>query len=92
MGEFMEYFREKYSKNHNNETREIMNKQRVKNEILMQCEKYLVEAGDEYVFEVLPKELPYAVAVITEEPLKSRFIINQISESLFVAKLQEVEL
>ena len=56
------------------------------------CKRYLKEAGDELTFEVLPSSLPYIVEVIVEEPISSQYIINQISDSLFVARLQELEI
>lgn len=92
MGELYNYFKEKYSKKNNNEIKDMMNKQRVKNEIIKQCSEYLKEVGDEFTFEVIPSELQYVVEVITEEPLKSQFNITQISNSLFIASLKELEL
>lgn len=92
MGEFAECFKERYSRSKVNNQKDLMEKQKVKNAILKSCEQYLQEADEEYTFEVLPKYLPYVVEVVMEEPLKSRYIINQISDTLFVAKLQEVEL
>ena len=92
MGELSEYIRERFAKSSNDETKDLMNKQRVKNSILQVCEKHLQDEDDVLTFEVLPKDLPYVVSVIMEEPLKSRYIINQISNNLFAAKLSILEL
>jgi len=69
-----------------------MNKQRVKNAITKLCEEHIKESEDELTFEVLPNELTYAVEVIMEEPLHSNYIINQVTESLFIARLREVDI
>lgn len=92
MGEISEYLKERMSKSDNSTTKDLMNKQKVKNSILQICEEYLQEDGDTLTFEVLPKDLPYVSVVILEEPLKSRYIINQISNNLFVAQLSVLEL
>lgn len=92
MGEITEYLKEKYSKSHNNETQDLINKQRVKNKIIAECDKYLIDTDDELTFEVRGKDLQYAVIVIVEEPLVSKYIITQLSETLFSARLRELEL
>lgn len=92
MGELLDCFKERFTKDNRSETKDMMNKQRVKNAITDLCAGYLSEAGDEFIFEVSPKDLPYAVVVINEEPLKSKYVIMQISDSLFSAKLQEIDL
>ena len=43
-------------------------------------------------FEVNPEDLVYATEVVLEEPLCSKYTIVQISDTLFSAKIQEVEL
>lgn len=91
MGEITEYLREKYSKSRNNEAKELMDKQRVKTAILSACDEHLVDAGDIFEFEVSGKDLQYAVSVIVEEPIKSKYTINQISETLFTARLNEID-
>ncbi len=92
MGELMEYFKNKYYKKNVSSSEDNMNKTNVKNTISELCEEYLKDVGDVFTFEVLPKDLPYVVAVIDEEPLKSKYIINQISKTLFEAMLKEVEI
>ena len=92
MGELAEYLKERFTKNHSLDTKNIMARQRVKNAIIQSCEQHLLDSEDEFTFEVLPRELSYAVEVIAEEPLKSNYIISQISETLFVVKLREIEL
>ena len=91
MGELLEILKEKYSKSTNETTKELMNKQRVKNSILSVCD-ILDDSDDTLTFEVSKQDLPYAVSVVVEEPLKSKYNINQISETLFVAQLKEIDL
>ena len=92
MGEISEYFKNKYFKNNNTEAKEYMHKQKVKNSILSLCDSYLVEAEDVLEFEATGKDLTYAVIVINEEPLRSKFVISQITDTTFYAKLREIEL
>ena len=92
MGEISEYLKEKYLKSRNSETKEHMHKQKVKNYILSMCDEHLEEANEEFIFEVIGKDLTYAVIVINEEPLFSKYEIMQISDTLFSARLREVEL
>ena len=92
MGEISEYLKEKYTKSHNSEVQELMNKQRVKNSILSLCEAHLEDPGDSLTFEVVGKDIQYAVVAIVEEPIVSRFDIAQIDETLFTASLKELEL
>lgn len=93
MGEISEYLKERMSKNNNSDnTKDLMNKQRVKNGILQMCEDHLQDDGDTLTFEVLPRDLPYVSVVILEEPLKSRYVINQITSNLFIAQLSVLEL
>ena len=91
MGELFDYFSEKFKKN-TSATEEQMMRIRVKNAISDLCDEYLKGVGSIFTFEVLPKDLPYAVMVINEEPLKSKYIINQIGKTLFQAELREVEI
>lgn len=70
----------------------MMGKQRIKNAISGLCEQYLKEPKDELTFEVLPNELTYAIEVVMEEPLHSNYVINQISETLFTARLRELDI
>jgi len=92
MGELMDYFREKYSKNDRSETKDMMGKQKVKNTISDLCEKYIQDSEDTFTFEVLPSDLSYALSVVNEEPLKSKYLIYQISDTLFIARLKSLEL
>lgn len=91
MGELMEYVKERYSKNDRSDTKDMMDKQRIKNSILAVCDNH-IKGEDSLVFEVLPSGLQYAVAVVTEEPLRSKYDILQISDTLFMARLRSVEL
>ena len=90
--ELVEYLKNKYSKDADKrETLDQMNRQRVKNVISSLCEKYLTESGQVFAFEVMPKDLPAAIVVIDEEPLKSMYDISQVSETVFNASLKELE-
>lgn len=54
------------------------------------CTKYLKDVEDVFTFEVTGDDVAYAVIVIEEEPLINKFVINQISETLFQARLRRV--
>ena len=89
--EFSLYLKERFLKGKDkNATVEQMNRQRVKNAISDLCQQYLTEAGQILKFEVSPKDLPHAIIVIDEEPLKSMYNIIQVDETLFEASLQEL--
>lgn len=91
MGYLSQYFKERFSKS-TSDSKDIMSRQRVKNSVVSACEKYLVNDEDTFVFEALKSELPYVVSVITDDYIKGRYSINQISDSLFTATLQKVDL
>lgn len=91
MGELMEYVKERYAKNDRSDTKDMMDKQRIKNSILAVCDEYIKDDSS-LIFEVLPSGLQYAVAVVTEEPLRSKYDIVQISDTLFAASLKSVEI
>lgn len=91
MGELLDYFKEKYSKaGSRSAMQDSIAKQRIKNSIVTVCEKYLTEAGAQFTFEVSDKDLPYALAVIDEEPLRSRYNIIQTGANLLCASLKEI--
>lgn len=92
MGELLDYFKNRYGNKKNNVSEDKVSKTEVKNAISNLCDEYLEDADYILEFEVLPHELPYAVVVIDEEPLKSRYVINQISKTMFQATLRKVEL
>lgn len=92
MGELTEYIKERYFGNNKSESKELMKKQKVKNAILMVCDKYIEDTEEVLTFEVKPSDLPYVSEVLLEEPLKSKYQIMQTSDTLFVAKLRELEL
>lgn len=91
MGELFDYFKSKYTKE-TSSAQDEMSKTIVKNSISLLCEEYLTDDEQVFIFEVLPKDLPYAVSVIDEEPLKSKYVINQINKTLFQAVLREVDM
>lgn len=87
------YLKEKYSKNNDKDaTLQLMNGQRVKNDIHKLCREYLSRAGQEFKFEVTKKDLPYVITAIDEEPLQSMYDIVQVSETVFIAKLKEISI
>ncbi len=92
MGELLDFFKEKYLKSGNTTTKDLMQKQKVKNGILRVCEKCIKDSDEILTFEVLPADLPYVSEIVDEEPLKSKYEIMQISDTLFTAKLRELEL
>ena len=92
MGELLDYIKSKYIKNDSSETKDLMQKQKVKNGILNVCDSKLKDIDELLTFEVLPSDLQYVAEVIDEEPLKSKYQIIQVSETLFTARLRELEL
>lgn len=56
------------------------------------CTKYLQSSEDVFRFQVLGDDLAYAVIVIDDEPLVNKFVINQISETIFEARLRQIQL
>lgn len=91
MGELLDYFRSRVKKD-NSSSDDEMKKTKVKNAISDLCDRYLKDVDDVFKFEVLPSDLPYAVMVIEEEPLKSKYYITQVDKTLFEAVLKELEL
>lgn len=91
MEELIIYFKNKFSKSNTNSD-DQMKKTIVKNTIAELCEEHLKDVGDIFTFEVVPKDLPYVVTVIDEEPLRTKYIINQISKTLFEVVLKELEI
>lgn len=90
MGEFSEALKNRYSRRKNSEIVEMMNKQRVKIAILTLCDKYIQDAGDTLTFESSKNNLQYVVTAINEDPLVTKYNIQQISETLFQACLVEL--
>lgn len=91
MGELTEYFKSRYTKEKNYSEDQIL-KTRIKNTISDLCQENLKEVGSIFTFEVLPKDLSYAIMVIDEEPIKSKYDIVQVSKTLFQAMLREVDI
>lgn len=92
MGELLDYVKERLSKNDRSETQEMMEKTKVKNSVIEFCDKYLTEAGMSLEFEVAQKDLNHIVTVISEEPLRSKYDIVQISPTMFSASLKVLEI
>lgn len=92
MDELLSYLKDKYFSSAGKlEMQESIAKQRVKNSIIAVCEKYLVNAGEEFTFEVSDRDLEYALAVIDEEPLHSRYNIIQVGANLLCVSLKEID-
>lgn len=92
MGELLDYIKGRYLKSDSSETKDLMQKQKVKNGILNVCDNYIDSSDELLTFEVLPSDLQYVAEILDEEPLKSKYQIIQVSETLFTAKLREMEL
>lgn len=92
MGELTEYIKERYFKKGSNDSKDLMHHQRVKNAIQTMCDSKIQGPDEVLQFEILPRDLPYATEVITEEPLRSKYDIVQTSETLFLAKLKVLDL
>lgn len=92
MGELLDYIKGRYLKSDSSETKDLMQKQKVKNGILNVCDNYIDSSDELLTFEVLPSDLQYVAEILEEEPLKSKYQIIQVSETLFTAKLREMEL
>lgn len=91
MEEVIIYFKNKFSKN-TSTSDDQMRKTTVKNTISDLCEENLKNIGDVFTFEVVPKDLPYVVTVIDEEPLNTKYVISQVSKTLFEVVLKEIEI
>lgn len=90
MGEIINLLKKKYSKPKQNTS--LVRQMGIATKIDNMCSRYLQSAEDIFRFEVLGDDLAYAVIVIDEEPLVNKFVINQISETLFEARLRQVQL
>ena len=91
MNELLDYLKEKYGKKQSI-SQNMITKTSVRNSISKICEEYLEDANYILVFEVDPKMLEYAVMVIDEEPLRTKYVFTQVSKTLFQAELREVEI
>ena len=69
----------------------MIRKSQVKNTIL-ELINTLLQPGDELVFEVSNKDLPYTILVVSEDPIKSLVSVEQMSETLFKAKLLDLNI
>lgn len=92
MSEFTEALKDKYTKQRNSEIADKMAKQRVKVSILTLCDTYIKQSGDVLIFECSKNDLQYVVVAINEDPLKSKYVIQQLSETLFSSRLVELDL
>lgn len=64
-----------------------LEKVRVRDTIIRMCDEHLHEAEDVFILEIMPNSLPYAVSVLDDPILSSRYTIVQISETLFEARM-----
>lgn len=92
MGELYDIYKETRLKKAERDN-SLQQKLSVKVGIERLCEKYLTSADQVFTFEVTsPRDLSYAVMCIEEEPLKSTYIITQINETSFEARLRTIDL
>ena len=91
MSELTDYLVDRFLRNKNSETKEMMQRQKVKNAIQRVCDDKLTDINDILTFEVAESDLQYATEVIMEEPIVTKYEIDQVSSSLFKAKLREVD-
>lgn len=92
MGELFDYFKERLSKGDRSETQEMMEKTKVKNSVIEICDKYLTEAGMSLEIEIAKKDLNHMVSIISEEPLRSKYDILQVSPTIFMASLKVLDI
>lgn len=90
MSGFLDFLKSRLNKTES-QTNDIIKKTRVKNSISSICDTHLKDVGDVLRFEVSDEDLPYAVMVIDEEPLNSKYFIMQVDKTMFEASLKELE-
>lgn len=90
MNEIISLLKKKYSKPKQNT--DLVRQMGIATKIDNMCTKYLQSSGDIFRFEVLGDDLAYAIIVIDDEPLVNKFVINQISETIFEARLRQIQL
>lgn len=88
MGQILSLLQKRYSRPKENTN--LIRQMGIATKIDNLCTKYLKEVDDVFTFEVTGDDVAYAVIVIEEEPLINKFVINQISETLFQARLRRV--
>lgn len=88
MGQIFSLLQKRYSRPKENTN--LIRQMGISTKIDNLCTKYLKEVDDVFTFEVTGDDVAYAVIVIEEEPLINKFVINQISETLFQARLRRV--
>ncbi len=88
MGQIFSLLQKRYSRPKENTN--LIRQMGIATKIDNLCTKYLKEVNDVFTFEVTGDDVAYAVIVIEEEPLINKFVINQISETLFQARLRRV--
>lgn len=88
MGQIFSLLQKRYSRPKENTN--LIRQMGIATKIDNLCTKYLKEVDDVFTFEVTGDDVAYAVIVIEEEPLINKFVINQISETLFQARLRRV--
>lgn len=87
----LEYLKERFFSDERGNAVDLKDKASVRNAIASLCENYLKNVDDELIFEVVGKDLYYALDVVGVEPLTNRFEIYQIDNSLFIARLKGVD-
>lgn len=92
MGELTQAIKEKYFRGKKQDDADVRKKLETKNAIIAVCDKHLLEPGVIFTFEVAKNMLLFVPSVIEEEPLVSKYHIWQVGESLFSARLKELEM
>lgn len=91
MDEVLEVIKDRYFSRGKSRSLDQLEKVKVRNAILRLCEENLSDPSDVLVFEIMRGFLPYAVAVLNDELLESQYIVSQITENLFEARMVEIE-
>ena len=93
MAELWDYVKNNYlNKQDRSAMKDQMTKSKVKNTLVQLCDQHLTQAGQVFTFEASQADLPYVISVIEEEPLKSKYNIYQVDETLFEVSLKELDI
>ena len=65
---------------------------RVRTTIEAQCEKYLSDPDDVYVFEALPSAIDATLACLEGKHFLEKYEFSQISETCFAVRLKELDI
>lgn len=91
MSEFSNYRKEKRREKKNNSEFKLA-ESKIIDEIEVLLTEHLNEGIREHIFEVDLKFVQYVIEVIDSQPLSDKYIITQISPTMFSCKLKEIEI